>query len=160
MNRPRETPSGDEEFMREAVRLAVESVRSRTGGPFGAVVVRDGRIIGRGMNLVTSSNDPTAHAEVVAIREACRELESFQLADCDVYCSSEPCPMCMAALYWARPRRVFYANDKHRTAVAGFDDERIYEQLARPLGERALELRRLPVEELDLWEETEDKIAY
>jgi tRNA(Arg) A34 adenosine deaminase TadA len=152
------------EFLREAIRLAVESVKSGDGGPFGAVVVRDGTVIGRGANRVTSDKDPTAHAEIEAIREACKTLGSFQLTDCDIYCSSEPCPMCMAAIYWARPRRVMFAADKHAAALAGFDDEFIYEELAKPIEARSIRMRQLDVEEagqaLTLWESLENKIKY
>lgn len=153
-----------ERFMREAVRIAAENVRSGRGGPFGAVVVRDGRVIARGTNLVTESNDPTAHAEVVAIREACRALGSFQLEGCEVYCSTEPCPMCLGALYWARPARVFYAQEREAAAAAGFDDGFIYRELGKPPEARSLELRRLELEGSDeplrLWERAEDRVEY
>jgi tRNA(Arg) A34 adenosine deaminase TadA len=152
------------EFLREAIRLAVESVESGNGGPFGAVVVKNGTVIGRGSNRVTSDNDPTAHAEIEAIREACRSLGSFQLTGCDIYCSSEPCPMCMAAIYWARPQRVVYAADKHSAALAGFDDEFIYEELAKPIEARSIRMRQLDVKEagqaLALWESLDDKVEY
>lgn len=152
------------EFLREAIRLAVESVQSGNGGPFGALVVREGTIIGRGINRVTSDNDPTAHAEIEAIREACRALGSFQLTECVIYCSSEPCPMCMAAIYWARPNQVIYAADKHAAALAGFDDEFIYEELAKPIEARSIRMRQLRLEEagqaLAMWEELDDKIEY
>ena len=118
-----------EEFMREAIRLAVANVKSGNGGPFGAVVVKEGAIIGRGVNRVTSTNDPTAHAEVVAIREACKKLNSFQLEGCEIYCSCEPCPMCLGAIYWARPAKIFYANSKEDAAAIGFDDAFIYDEL-------------------------------
>ena len=164
MNDSEPRAAGNPEFMREAIRLARHSVESGEGGPFGAVVVRDGTIVGRGSNRVTSTNDPTAHAEVLAIREACLALDSFQLSGCDIYCSSEPCPMCMAAIYWARPARVFYANDKHAAALVGFDDEFIYEELALPVESRRLEIRQLPVEEagqaLALWDRMESRVPY
>ncbi len=151
-------------FMREAVRIAAENVRSRRGGPFGAVVVRSGEVIGRGANRVTASNDPTAHAEVVAIREACRALGAFQLDGCEVYCSTEPCPMCLGALYWARPARVFYAESREAAAAVGFDDGFIYEELAKVPEARSLELRRIEVEGSDeplrLWEEAEGRVEY
>lgn len=159
-----EGASGNPQYMREAIRLARDSVEKGEGGPFGAVVVKDGRIVGQGRNQVTSRNDPTAHAEVLAIRAACRALGSFQLSGCDVYCSSEPCPMCMAAIYWARPDRVFYANDKHAAALVGFDDEFIYEELARPIESRKLEIRRLSVNEagqaLAMWSDLKNKVPY
>jgi guanine deaminase len=135
-----------EGFLREAIRLAVESVRSG-GGPFGAVVVRDGEVLATGTNRVTTDLDPTAHAEVVAIRAACETIGSFQLDGCDVYTSSEPCPMCMGALYWARPRRVFYASSGDEAASAGFDDQFIYDELARPTEARDLDTRRIHVDE-------------
>ena len=124
-------------FLQQAIALAVENVR-RDGGPFGALVTRDGVVIASGVNQVTRANDPTAHAEVVAIREACRVLGSFQLTGCDVYCSCEPCPMCLGALYWARPDRVFYAATQDQAAAAGFDDSFIYRELRAPAAERAL----------------------
>jgi len=132
-------------FLSEAVRLATESVAAG-GGPFGAVVVRDGEIIARGMNRVTLDSDPTAHAEIAAVRRACERLVSFQLEGCDVYASTEPCPMCMGALYWARPRRVFYASGREDAAAAGFDDQFIYDELVRPVEARELETRRVGVE--------------
>ncbi len=131
-------------FLEQAVQLAVESARSG-GGPFGALVVRDGVVIARGANRVTATHDPTAHAEIVAIREACRTLRSFQLDGCDVYASTEPCPMCLGALYWARPRRVLFASDREAAAGAGFDDRWIYEEMARPLESRQLDIRHVPI---------------
>ena len=125
----------DNAFMKEAIRLATENVRAGRGGPFAAVVVKDGHIIASGTNSVTSTNDPTAHAEVTAIREACRALGTFQLSGCEIYTSCEPCPMCLGAIYWARPDRVFYAATASDAAAAGFDDSFIYEEL---------KLRRLP----------------
>jgi tRNA(Arg) A34 adenosine deaminase TadA len=149
--------------MREALRLAIESARAG-GGPFGAVVVRSGEIIARGTNRVTAGRDPTAHAEVEAIREACGVLDSFQLDGCEVYSSTEPCPMCMGALYWARPDRVFYASGREVAARAGFDDQLIYDELARPVGDRELETRALPVEgagtEFGVWADNEDRVEY
>lgn len=130
-------------FMGEAIRLAEENVRSGRGGPFGCVIVKDGKIIARGINLVTTSNDPTSHAEIVAIRRACESLGSFVLTGCEVFASSEPCPMCMAALYWARPARVYYASSHADAAEAGFDDVSIRQQLLRPLRQRDLPMIRL-----------------
>jgi guanine deaminase len=124
-------------FMAEAIRLAEENV-ANGGGPFGAVVVRDGEIIARGANRVTDSCDPTAHAEVVAIREACRLLGSFQLTDCTVYASCEPCPMCLGAIYWSRPAAVYWAATRRDAAAAGFDDSHIYEQIALDPADRSL----------------------
>ncbi|MDH3734227.1 MAG: nucleoside deaminase [Gemmatimonadota bacterium] len=152
-----------EHFLREAVRLARESVSSG-GGPFGAVVVRGGEIIASGTNRVTSDSDPTAHAEVVAIRSACEALSSFQLENCDVYSSTEPCPMCMAALYWARPNRVFFASGREDAAKAGFDDQFIYDELARATDARDLDMRRVAVEEAGSefaeWDACEGRTEY
>ncbi|RYY59386.1 MAG: nucleoside deaminase [Chitinophagaceae bacterium] len=133
--------------MREAIRLSVQNVEKGTGGPFGAVVVKDGQIIARGANSVTATNDPTAHAEVMAIREACRVLGTFQLDDCEIYTSCEPCPMCLGAIYWARPAKLFYANTKQDAAAIQFDDQFIYEELEKPVEERSLFTRQLLREE-------------
>lgn len=134
------------------------------GGPFGAVVVRDGRIVGEGWNRVTSTNDPTAHAEINAIREACRNLGSFQLADCVMYASSEPCPMCFGAIYWARPKKLFFAGTREDAARAGFDDRFIYEEIDVPPERRRIEtsniLRERAGEIFDAWRAKTDKIEY
>jgi tRNA(Arg) A34 adenosine deaminase TadA len=119
----------DELFLREAIALARDGMERGDGGPFGCVIVKDGHVVGRGNNRVTSSNDPTAHAEVVAIRDACARLGSFQLEGCTVYTSCEPCPMCLGALYWARPARIVYAATRQDASDAGFDDSLIYEEL-------------------------------
>ncbi|MBT9392867.1 nucleoside deaminase [Hymenobacter sp. NST-14] len=140
-----EAPNPD--FMREAIRLSVEKMQAGHGGPFGAVVVKNGEIIARGFNQVTSTNDPTCHAEVDAIRKACTVLGTFQLDDCDLYTSCEPCPMCLGAIYWARPRRVFYGNTKQDAAAIGFDDQFIYEELEKPLASRQLPMREFLREE-------------
>jgi guanine deaminase len=129
----------NQSFLQQAIALAVENVR-RSGGPFGALIVRDGVVIATGVNQVTRNNDPTAHAEVVAIREACRVLACHQLDGCDVYCSCEPCPMCLGALYWARPARVYFAATQEQAAAAGFDDSFIYRELRVPLADRRLPL--------------------
>lgn len=129
--------------MRRAIALALENVRSARGGPFAAIVVKSERIIAEGANRVTSTNDPTAHAEVVAIREACHVLGSFQLSGCDLYCTCEPCPMCLGAIYWARLASVFYAATAADAARAGFDDALIYEELSR-----APSVRRIPMHQL------------
>lgn len=126
--------------MQEAIRLAEEGSRTRRGGPFGCVVVRQGGIVARGQNRVTSANDPTAHAEVEAIRAACRELGTFQLADCELYTSCEPCPMCLAAIYWARIPTVYFANTRADAAAIGFDDDHIYRELAAPIAARSVRL--------------------
>ena len=154
----------EEAFMKEAIRLSFETMRNNTGGPFGAVVVKDGKIIARGFNRVISTNDPTAHAEVVAIREACKALNDFQLTGCDIYTSCEPCPMCMAAIYWARPSRVFYANSKSDAADIGFDDNFIYEQLSLSYDKREIPLIRMmpdeAIEAFNEWARKEDKVKY
>lgn len=151
-------------MMREAIRLSIENVESGNGGPFGAVVVKDGRIIARGSNQVTSTNDPTAHAEVVAIRKACEVLGSFQLDGCEVYTSCEPCPMCLGAIYWARPDRIYYANTKSDAAEINFDDQFIYEELERPISERKLfteqMLRDEAIVAFQKWSESTDKMEY
>src|SRR5512146_1292238 len=121
-----------EMFMQQAIALAVENVRSGRGGPFAALVVRAGEILGRGTNLVTATNDPTAHAEMLAIREACQKIGSFELTGCDIYASCEPCPMCLGAIYWARPAKLYFASTAEDAARVGFDDRFIYEQLEVP----------------------------
>ena len=131
------------DFMRQAIALALENIR-KGGGPFAAVMVKNGAIVATGVNRVTTTNDPTAHAEIVAIREACRNLESFQLPDCELYTTCEPCPMCLGAIYWARPARVYYAGTASDAAAAGFDDAFIYDELQVPANER-----RIPMEELN-----------
>ena len=151
-------------FMEEAIDLSLENMRSGKGGPFGAVVVKNGEIIARGFNQVTSANDPTAHAEVVAIREACKVLKSFQLDDCEIYTSCEPCPMCLGAIYWARPKKVYYANTKLDAANIGFDDAFIYKELELPLGDRKLKFEQMmneqALEAFNEWNEKKDKIEY
>lgn len=155
---------GDPEFMRAAIRLAIENVELGRGGPFGAVVVKDGRIIASGANAVTATNDPTAHAEVVAIRRACTALGSFQLEGCVVYCSCEPCPMCLGALYWARPDAVFFGATKEDAAAIGFDDRFIYAELERPMAERMRPMRQLLREEalaaFTKWRDSPLKVPY
>jgi guanine deaminase len=153
-----------EKFMREAIRLSLEKSRENCGGPFGAVVVRAGEIIGRGWNQVTSKNDPTAHAEVVAIRAACKKLKAFQLADCELYTSCEPCPMCLSAIYWARVRRVFYANTRRDAARIKFDDDSIYREISRPMARRKIPMRQLlrpeALKAFAAWEAKTDKVLY
>ncbi len=128
----------EENFLKKAIELSQKGMNSGNGGPFGCVIVKNDQIIGEGSNMVTSTNDPTAHAEIVAIRDACRRLGSFQLTDCDVYCSCEPCPMCLGAIYWARPKRVFYANSRHDAAVILFDDEMIYKEINTAHADRVI----------------------
>lgn len=151
-------------FMSRAIELAMENVRAGRGGPFAAVVVKDGKIIAEGANCVTSENDPTAHAEIVAIRHACRVLGSFQLTGCEIYSSCEPCPMCLGAIYWARPARVYFAGTAADAAAAGFDDSFIYQQLWLPHDQRKIPLVPLMREEAQktfrAWKEKSDKIPY
>lgn len=152
-----------QDFLREAIAVASENV-ARGGGPFGAVVVRDGVIVARGANRVTAANDPTAHAEVEAIREACRVLGTFQLHDCEIYCSSEPCPMCLGAVYWARPKAVYYANGREVALAAGFEDNHIYEEFLMPPAERRYAMSRLEIEgatePFERWAAQEDRVEY
>jgi guanine deaminase len=154
----------DEDFLREAIRLAHSGLSQRAGGPFGALVVKDGQIIGRGFNRVTSTNDPTAHAEVVAIREACSHLGAFQLEGCTVYASCEPCPMCLGAIYWARPDRVVFAAGQADAARIGFDDQFIYEQIDKKPANRSIPmiqmLRKEALSAFEAWEKMEGKIEY
>jgi len=150
--------------MREAIRLSRDCVRTGRGGPFGCVVVRDGRIVGRGSNQVTSTCDPTAHAEIVAIREACRSLAAFQLPDCTLYASCEPCPMCLSAIYWARIPTVYYGNTRQDAARIGFDDDLIYRQIPLPPAERRVSMRALLAGEAKIafteWAGKSDKVHY
>ncbi len=152
------------DFLREAIRLSVEKMEAGAGGPFGAVIVRDGEIVGRGWNKVTSTNDPTAHAEVVAIRDACSNLQTFSLTGCDVYSSCEPCPMCLAAIYWARVERIYYAASADDAAAAGFDDREFYRELCAPLIERSIPmqqaLRRDALPALQAWAGKSDRVPY
>lgn len=152
-----------EEIMRRAIALALENVRAG-GGPFAALVVKDGHVVAQGANQVTLSNDPTAHAEIVAIRAACNALGTFQLTGCDLYTTSEPCPMCLGAIYWARPARVFYAGTAADAAAAGFDDAYIYDELKRPLSERHIPMAELLREEaraiFEAWNAKADKTRY
>ncbi len=151
-------------FMREAIRLSIQMMRRGRGGPFGAVVVRDGTVVGRGCNQVTSASDPTAHAEIVAIRDACRRLKTFQLDDCDLYTSCEPCPMCLSAIYWARLRNVFYGNTRKDAAKIDFDDDFIYRQVGLPIRRRKLRMKQILRKEalaaFAEWERKPDKIQY
>lgn len=154
----------DQDHLREALQLARAGMDRNEGGPFGCVIVKNGRIIGRGNNRVTSTNDPTAHAEVVAIRDACQTLGSFQLDGCTLYTSCEPCPMCLGAIYWARPDRVVYAGTREDAAAAGFDDQLIYDELPLPPGQRRIPMRTLLRNEalalFEAWRVKTDKTAY
>jgi guanine deaminase len=154
----------DETFMRRAIELAQKGADENLGGPFGCVIVSDGVIVGEGSNQVTSTNDPTAHAEVVAVRDACRNLGSFQLTGCTVYTSCEPCPMCLGAIYWARPAAIFFAATRDDAAAAGFDDELFYSEIEKPNAERQLSMQTMLREESQKvfrsWIEKPDKIKY
>ena len=154
----------DEIFMRRAIELAQTGVDRGAGGPFGAVIVRGGEIVGEGYNQVTSTNDPTAHAEIVAIRNACRKLKSFQLDGCVLYASCEPCPMCLGAIYWARPETIFFACTHTDAANAGFDDSFIYEEIALPVEKRKIEsvnfLRAEGLAAFENWTAKKDKTEY
>jgi tRNA(Arg) A34 adenosine deaminase TadA len=151
-------------FMQEAIRLSVEKMREGRGGPFGAVIVKDGQILSRGWNEVTTSNDPTAHAEIVAIREACWALKTFRLDGCELYASCEPCPMCLSAIYWARLDRLYFAANRQDAAAAGFDDEILYREIPLPIAERRLPtcqmLREPALAAFAEWKMRTDKILY
>jgi tRNA(Arg) A34 adenosine deaminase TadA len=154
----------DEALLLEAIRLAAEHSADGRNGPFGAVIARAGTVVGRGWNRVVADADPTAHAEVAAIRDACRRVGTHVLADCAIYCSCEPCPMCLAAIYWARIPRVVFAATSEDARAAGFDDRRIHVELTRPWGERRLDAERLPLPEglevLRRWQRNPDRVDY
>ena len=151
-------------FMQRAIDLAIENVRAGRGGPFAAVVVKDGHVIATGANCVTSTNDPTAHAEMTAIREACHLLSAYQLTGCDIYTSCEPCPMCLGAIYWARPDRVFFSATAGDATAAGFDDSFIYDQLKLPYTRRRIPFERIvqdtTLQPFQEWEKKSDRIRY
>lgn len=150
--------------MRAAIGLSLSKMRENCGGPFGAVVVRKNKIVGRGWNSVTSANDPTAHAEILAIREACGKLKTFQLDDCELYTSCEPCPMCLAAIYWARLKKVFYANTRADAAKIEFDDDLIYREVAKPVSRRKIPMKQLlrgeALKVFKEWRDKPDKTRY
>ena len=154
----------DTHFMREAIQLSQSGLRSGRGGPFGCVVVRGGKVVGRGSNQVTSTFDPTAHAEVVAIRDACKALGTFQLEDCTLYASCEPCPMCLSAIYWARIPNVFYGNSRQDAAAIGFDDDLIYREIPLPVDQRRVAMKPLLANEalpvFKEWAQKSDKTPY
>ena len=158
------TKTLDLAFLREAIRLSIEKMEANEGGPFGAVVVRNGEIVGRGWNQVTSTNDPTAHAEVVAIRDACSRLKTFLLAGCEIYSSCEPCPLCLAAIYWSRLDGIYYAATCDDAAAAGFDDRQFYDEIRKPAGERAIPMQQALRDEalaaLQTWVKKDDRIRY
>ena len=151
-------------FMREAIRLSIENVQSGNGGPFGTVIVKNGKIIASGVNKVTQSSDPTAHAEIVAIRSACETLGTFQLVGCEIYCSCEPCPMCLGAIYWARPDRIYFANTREDAADINFDDNFIYNELDVSTSQRKLPTTQLLRDEAQMaftqWRESTAKTEY
>ncbi|HTH53320.1 MAG TPA: nucleoside deaminase [Edaphobacter sp.] len=155
---------GNPEFMRQAIELATQNVILGHGGPFGAVVVRAGKVIATGVNQVTATNDPTAHAEVTAIREACRVLEDFALPGCVMYTSCEPCPMCLAAIQWARMDAIFYSGTAEDAAAAGFDDAFLYEEIRKPVSERQVPgeqlLAELGNESFDAWRSLMSRVEY
>lgn len=150
--------------MREAIRLSRQKMCANQGGPFGAVIVRNGKIVGRGWNQVTSANDPTAHAEVTAIRDACKKLKRFHLEDCELYTSCEPCPMCLGAVYWARLKNIFYANTRKDAAKIHFDDNLIYHEISVPIPRRKIPmkplLRREALKVFEEWKNKADKMSY
>ncbi|MEI6075219.1 MAG: nucleoside deaminase [Verrucomicrobiota bacterium] len=152
------------DFMREAIRLSRQKMQAGAGGPFGAVVVRNNQIIARGWNRVTSANDPTAHAEITAIRAGCKKLRTFQLDDCELYTSCEPCPMCLAAIYWARFQKVFFANSRKDAAQIQFDDDLIYREVARPISRRRIPMTQLlrpeALKVFAEWQAKPDKVRY
>ena len=154
----------DNSFMARAIELSIENVRSGRGGPFAAIVVKDGKIIAEGVNQVTFTNDPTAHAEVVAIREACKKLADFELKDCELYTTCEPCPMCLGAIYWARPARVYFGNTAEDASKIGFADLLIYKEAARPHSQRTIPMiplmREQALKAFRAWEEKSDKTPY
>lgn len=151
-------------FMREAIRLSLTKMRGNHGGPFGAVVVRKGKIVGRGWNQVTSTNDPTAHAEMVAIRDACKRLKTFQLDDCELYTSCEPCPMCLSAIYWARFQKVYYGNTRKDAQRIDFDDDLIYDEVATPIAKRKIPMKQLlrpeAMKAFKEWADKLDRVRY
>ncbi len=151
-------------YMNEAIKAALRGLKNNDGGPFGCIIVKDGEIVGLGNNKVTSTNDPTAHAEVIAIRDACKNLDTFQLDGCTVYTSCEPCPMCLGAIYWARPEKVFYGSNKDDAAAVGFDDEFIYQEIELAYNERSIPFEQVSrndaLQLFKQWSETEGKEHY
>lgn len=156
--------SREEKFMQEAIRLSQTGIEQNNGGPFGCVVVRDDEIIGRGWNQVLATNDPTAHAEVMAIRDACKRLGTFQLHECEIYTSCEPCPMCLGAIYWARPQVIYFANTRNDAAAIGFSDAFIYDELNYPIDRRAIKMiplgRNDALKVFRQWQQKGDKTLY
>jgi tRNA(Arg) A34 adenosine deaminase TadA len=151
-------------FMKRAIELALKNVRDGNGGPFAAIIVKDNEIVSEGVNSVHPNNDPTAHAEIVAIRKACEKLNDFQLKECELYTTCEPCPMCLGAIYWARPEKVFYASTKSDAALAGFDDSFIYDEISLPMESRKIPMFKLLREDslqiFEEWNQKENKLDY
>ncbi|WP_112663076.1 nucleoside deaminase [Microvirga flavescens] len=156
--------TNDQIYMARAVELSRQHMEAGAGGPFGAVIVRDGKVIGEGWNEVTSTNDPTAHAEVVAIRKACKDIGDFSLEGATLYASCEPCPMCLASAYWARISRIVFANSRQEAAAIGFDDNLIYEEIPKPIAERAIPTLHAPNKDAKAvfaaWMAKADKVEY
>lgn len=156
--------SAVEKHMRHAIKLSAEKMAAGCGGPFGAVIVKNGKVIAEGFNQVTTGNDPTAHAEVVAIRNACEVLGDFDLSGCEIYTSCEPCPMCLSAIYWARLDRIYYANSRDDAARIGFDDEFLYREVCTPIKQRSIPTQQVLADEaataFTAWEDKEDKVSY
>ena len=152
------------QYLDRAIELSRQGMQQNIGGPFGCVIVKNGEIIGEGVNMVTSSNDPTAHAEIVAIREACKKLGRYQLEGCEIYSSCEPCPMCLGAIYWARPQRVIFANSRHDAAAVDFDDDFIYREINCTMPDRKIEFIHQPhataLKVFEDWKKKEDKKKY
>jgi tRNA(Arg) A34 adenosine deaminase TadA len=157
-------PDAQRSFMRRAIDLSAERMRKNEGGPFGAIIVKDGKIVAEGWNKVTTTNDPTAHAEVSAIRAACEKLGAFSLAGCDIYTSCEPCPMCLSAIYWARLDRIYFANSRDDAAAIGFDDEFLYREVTKPIAARTIPTVKLELPEakavFNEWRVKPDKTEY
>jgi len=154
----------EEKFMQEAILLAEKAMENGEGGPFGCVIVKKNKIIGRGNNKVISTNDPTAHAEIMAIREACKNLNTYQLENCEIFTSCEPCPMCLGAIYWARPQIIYYGNTREDAAAIGFDDSLIYDEIDKDLKERKIPMVNLShkeaIKSFKIWQERENKMNY
>lgn len=154
----------DKQFMKRAIEISIDKMRENTGGPFGCVITKNEKIVAKGWNEVTSTNDPTAHAEIQAIRKACKKLNTFQLDDCIIYSSCEPCPMCLSAIYWARPKKVFYANSREDAQQIGFDDNFIYKDLFKAPNDRKYKMQQIlrdsAIKAFKEWETKSDKTKY
>jgi len=154
----------EQRFMQAAIDIGLKGMRNNEGGPFGCVIVKNNEIVGQGHNKVVSTNDPTAHAEITAIRDACKNLNDFQLEDCEIFTSCEPCPMCLGAIYWARPKAIYYGNTRKDAADAGFDDSLIYNEISQPLDNRIIPIYSIGREQAKLmfeeWKIKNDKTAY